>query len=707
MIWSTAAHLSAARRAARGGDWANAAVSYDAYLAKRPHDAAAWVQLGHARKGTGAIDAAIEAYDRAIALSPMVADHWLQKAMALKQKGNRSAAIDCCARAVEIDPGFAVGVTQLLALGARDRLPAGLRSGAAGSAAPQPAEDRQNGDIYAPSDYIAYRRALTIPAPPAKPGPSASAYAEMILLIDARSAMPADVRATLMALLDQTDAAWRAVVFAPQEICDHSVASLAAIDGRIQFLPGEAPWQLPDGARFALLLAAGTVADRHAVAWFRYTLDHTGCAAAYGDHDRSFDDWRYGRCHQSPMFQPVYDPIWFAAPHTAPAILAINVDHVGLPAGSGDAMIGSLLAEAGAIGHVAHIPLLLATIRDLAPEAAGALPDAPIKAAMPVPQALSPAAPVSPASQRIQLIVQTRDHPVMLRKAIDSLRRRAAHRDRLDVTIVDNRSREPETASLMRMMLGDRQTSVISHDEPFNWSRANNLAAAQGTAPILLFVNNDVEMLSRHWDVALQRQLAQPGVGAVGALLLYPDRTIQHGGMIMGMGSGGPVHEGVGLPGASPGPMERLAHPRAASAVTGAFLAITRQVFDQIGGFDATELSIAFNDVDLCLKVRRAGLLVVQTPHIQLIHHESKSRGINTTRSQVAWDLDELGTLYRRWGDGLFDDPGYNPHWTRVGQPFDGYRFPTLSETIRHIDRSARPKPWKLTQQGEAADPPV
>lgn len=703
MIWSTAALLSAARRAARVGDWANAAASYDAYLVKRPRDAAVWVQLGHARKGIGAIDAAIEAYDRAIALAPLVADHWLQKAMALKQKGFRGDAIDCCARAVEIDPSFAVAVTQLLALGARDRLPAGLRSSELGGAVPQPVDDRQIGDIYAPSDYIAYRRALKVPAPPAMDSAPNSPADAMTLFIDARRAIPADVRVTLTGLLDQTDLDWQACVFAPQAICDHSVASLAAIDERIQFVSSDAPFRLPSGARFAMFIAAGTLAHRHAIAWIRYTLDHTGSGAAYCDHDRAFDDWRYGRCHQSPMFQPAYDPIWFAAPHTTPAMLAINVNHLGLPSAWSDTTIKSLLAQAGTAGRVAHIPLLLGTVRDLAPEAARALPDMPIGPATP---ATATPAPVGPTLQRIQVIIQTRDHPAMLRKAIDSLRRRAALRDRLDFTIVDNRSREGETASLLRMMQGDRQTKVMPHDEPFNWSRANNLAAEQGTAPILLFVNNDIEMLTRHWDVALQQQLAQPGVGAVGALLLYPDRTIQHGGMIMGMGSGGPVHEGVGWPGTSPGPMARLAHPRAVSAVTGAFLALSRSLFDEIGGFDATELSIAFNDVDLCLKVRRAGSLVVQMPHIQLIHHESKSRGINTTQSQVAWDLDELGTLYRRWGDGLFDDPGYNPHWTRVGQPFDGYRFPTVAETIRHIDRSARAKPWSLNLQGDAEYPP-
>jgi hypothetical protein len=125
-------------------------------------------------------------------------------------------------------------------------------------------------------------------------------------------------------------------------------------------------------------------------------------------------------------------------------------------------------------------------------------------------------------------------------------------------------------------------------------------------------------------------------------------------------------------------------------------------VFEAAGGFDAAAFAIAFNDVDLCLRVRAAGLRVVMRPEIRLIHHESKTRGLNITRSRVAWDLEEFSLLWRRWGRALFEDPGYNPHWSREGQPFDGLRFPGLREIVRHIDRSSGAAPWAVTEDGEA-----
>lgn len=122
-----------------------------------------------------------------------------------------------------------------------------------------------------------------------------------------------------------------------------------------------------------------------------------------------------------------------------------------------------------------------------------------------------------------------------------------------------------------------------------------------------------------------------------------------------------------------------------------------RDVFDEIGGFDAIGLAIAFNDVDLCLRVRATGRRVLFSPRICAIHHESKSRGKNKFRSKVAWDLEELGLLHQRWGASLFEDPGYNPNWTTTGEPFLGYRFAGFRETVRHIDRSARVQPWRIT----------
>ncbi|RMB25754.1 GT2 family glycosyltransferase [Sphingomonas sp. PP-F2F-G114-C0414] len=679
--------LAAARHAARAGTWPEAAKAYAAFLDVRPRNAAAWVQYGHAQKAIGELAGARSAYERAIALAPNVPDTWLQLAAVLRRLGDRTAAIDCCVRALTIDPNFEAATEELLGLGGRDRLPGGISHHQGDENVPGQAPwlealvKAQTGDVYAPARYHEYRRSLTIPTPPARP----RLDQPIAVMIDAQAALPVDVRATLSSLRDQTDPSWTAVVIGPATIGDHSIASLAALDPRIVFVQSS----VSPTTSYMLLARAGTVLDRQAIAWFSYTAAHTGCCAAYADHDHCIDDWRTGRRHDTPLFQPMFDPDWFADADMCPALLLINSANFDIT------LEASLQRLRKGRNEVAHIPLLLASIKAMSLQALRAQ-------AEPAYAGQTHAHPTVPrllkaSSHQIHVVIQTRDAPELLRDAIDSLHRLAARPDLLRITIVDNRSNLPSTARLLARYAARGIAHTIALDEPFNWSRANNLAVADSDAPVLLFLNNDTTSLTSGWDAALHDILADPDVGAVGAMLLYPDQSIQHAGMIFGIGSGGPVHEGIGHSARDRGPSGRWSRARSAAAVTGAFLAVRRHVFEDIGGFDAVELSIAFNDVDLCLRIREAGYRVIQTPTIRLIHHESKTRGLNVTRSQVAWDLEELAVVHRRWGAALFEDPGYNPHWTRIGQPFDGYRFPSLSETLSHIERSARADPWQVT----------
>lgn len=686
--------LAAARYAARAGAWPDAAKAYAAFLDVRPRNAAAWVQYGHAQKAIGDLTGARGSYERAMALAPNVADTWLQMAAVLRRLGDRPAAIDCCVRALTINPDFEAATKELLELGGRNHLPGGISHHqiAQFDAEPPPWLEAvlrtQCGDVYATARYSEYRRALTTPAPPA----GAGLDQPITVVIDAQNALPVDVRATLSSLRDQTDPSWTAIVIAPDRIGNHSIASLAAVDPRIVFVKS---FVSPQNA-YVLLVRAGIALDRQAIAWFAYTAARTGCAAAYADHDHCVDDWRTGRRHDTPIFQPMFDPDWFADVAVYPALLLIDTARLDLTLASPLQRLREMRLE------VAHIPLLLASVKALPPEALRAQAEPALVTTEGAPDPLRSAA-VRPLAEpgQIHVIVQTRDAPELLRDAIDTLHRLAARPDLLWITIVDNRSELPSTARLLARYQARGIAQTISLDEPFNWSRANNLAAENSEAPVLLFLNNDTTSLTTHWDVALHDILADPTVGAVGALLLYSDQSIQHAGMILGIGSGGPVHEGIGRSAKDLGPSGRWSRARSAAAVTGAFLAVRRTVFEDIGGFDAAQLSIAFNDVDLCLRVREAGYRVIQTPTIRLIHHESKTRGLNVTRGQVAWDLEELAVVHRRWGAALFEDPGYNPHWTRVGQPFDGYRFPTLAETLYHIDRSARANPWRVTAHAD------
>lgn len=689
---------TAARKAARDRAWPAAVRAYRAYLDRRPRDVRAWVQYGHAAKETGDLHTAAAAYGCALAIDPGTAETWWHLSYVRGRLGDRIAAIDCCARAVALDPGFARAIDTLVALGARDRI-AGAVSG------DERAGVRKDALPFASAldpaaRYDAFRQDVVIPSPPHG---TLTAAGPITVLVDARPALPVEVRITLSSLLDQVADAWQAIVRAPPAIRDHPVASLAKIDPRVRFVAPDAP--LPDvgDAPLVLLVGAGTVLDRQALAWFSFAAARTGCVAAYGDHDRSVEDWRTGRTFREPLFQPVFDPDWFGEPGHLP--IALLIDRTRLdPAAWRQEDPGGFLRRAAAIGPIAHLPLLLASGRLLADEAERAPSDPPVPAPVPAippePQTIV-SVHRTQVDDRIQVVVQTRDQPGMLRAAIDAIRDRAARPDLLDITVVDNRSVEPATGRLLAAYVRQGVASVLSLDEPFNWSRANNLAVEGATAPLLLFLNNDTEMLTAGWDGLLRRTLAAEDVGVAGATLLYPDGTIQHAGIVMGMGRGGPIHEGVGRS-VDAGPADRWRKPRSTAAVTGAFLAMRRDVFAAVEGFDAMRFAIAFNDVDLCLRVRAAGFRIVVAAGIQAIHHESKTRGANVTRSQVAWDFNELARLHDRWGAGMFDDLAYNPHWTRTGQPFDGYRLPPLREVVRHIDLSARARPWAPAQDDPA-----
>jgi GT2 family glycosyltransferase len=188
---------------------------------------------------------------------------------------------------------------------------------------------------------------------------------------------------------------------------------------------------------------------------------------------------------------------------------------------------------------------------------------------------------------------------------------------------------------------------------PFNWSAINNRTAREARGDQLLFLNNDVEVISPEWIQAMLENAQRQEVGAVGAKLLYPDGTVQHAGVVVGL-EGFAGNAFVGLTGDAPGHGGLAAVVRECSAVTGACMMVRRAVFEQMGGFDE-ELPVAFNDVDFCLRLGARGLRVVVTPHALLCHRESASRPRVHTGA-------EFRIVRRRWVDVVrAGDPYYNP----------------------------------------------
>lgn len=268
---------------------------------------------------------------------------------------------------------------------------------------------------------------------------------------------------------------------------------------------------------------------------------------------------------------------------------------------------------------------------------------------------------------RVSLIIPTRDRADLLRTCVRSLRERTDYPD-IELLVVDNQSTEPDALATLAELDGMPGVRVLRHDAPFNYSAINNAAARQARGEVLGLINNDVEAISPGWLEEMVTQAVRPGVGAVGALLLYPDDRIQHAGVILGL-NGVAGHAYAGQPRTAAGQAGRLRLAQELSAVTAACLVVRKAVFDAVGGLDE-RLAVAFNDIDLCLRIRAAGYRNVWTPHAVLYHHESASRGHDTTPEKQARLAREAAFMRTRWGALLDDDPAYNPNLSLNGQGF-------------------------------------
>ena len=275
----------------------------------------------------------------------------------------------------------------------------------------------------------------------------------------------------------------------------------------------------------------------------------------------------------------------------------------------------------------------------------------------------------SPIAQpaRVSFIIPTRDAADMLQTCIRSIRARTRHAN-YEILIIDNGSVEEKTKQLFDELRKDPMIRILLRPEPFNFSRLNNSAVQEATGDVLAFFNNDIEVTHEEWLEEMLTLALQPHAGCVGAKLLYPDGRIQHAGIVLGLG--GVAGHGHRFARADdPGYLGRLQAVQNVSAVTAACLLVRKRVFNQVGGFDES-LTVAFNDVDFCLKVRAAGYLNLWTPFAELIHHESVSRGRDLTPSKARRFADEYAMMQRNWGLELLRDPYYSPHLTYDREDF-------------------------------------
>lgn len=272
----------------------------------------------------------------------------------------------------------------------------------------------------------------------------------------------------------------------------------------------------------------------------------------------------------------------------------------------------------------------------------------------------------------VSLIVPTRDGYEHLKTCIDSIVHKTTY-PHFEVLVVDNQSTCALTLSYLDSLRngtqGQGRVRVLSHNQAFNYSAINNEAAAQARGSVLGLVNNDVEVISPEWLTEMVSHAIRPDVGCVGAKLYYPDGTLQHAGVVLGIG-GVAGHSHKYFPGSASGYFGRLRTIHNVSAVTGAVLVVRKATFEAVGMLDAQGLSVAFNDVDLCIKVRNAGYRNVWTPYAELYHHESKSRGADESPEKQARFARERDLMLARWGRTLQLDPFYNLHLTLVEENY-------------------------------------
>lgn len=262
---------------------------------------------------------------------------------------------------------------------------------------------------------------------------------------------------------------------------------------------------------------------------------------------------------------------------------------------------------------------------------------------------------------KVSLVIPTRDRVDLLKMCVQSILEKTDY-DNYEIIVVDNQSVDPATHDYFDEIRRNPKVRIIEYDEPFNYSLMNNVAVASTNGEIVGLINNDIEVIEGCWLREMVSQAMRPEIGAVGAMLYYPNDTIQHAGVVLGIG-GVANHAYVGKPRGYSGQMSRALLIQNLSAVTAACLLIRRETFDLVGGLDA-RLQVAFNDVDFCLRVREQGYRNLWTPYAALYHHESASRGYEDTPAKHDRFMREVMFVNSRWGDQLKVDPAYNPNLT-------------------------------------------
>ncbi|MCD6663412.1 MAG: glycoside hydrolase family 99-like domain-containing protein [Comamonas sp.] len=475
--------------------------------------------------------------------------------------------------------------------------------------------------------------------------------------------------------ITRTRAALDAQQRAPDRVLTLSEDGLTAL--------GEEGW--------TLLLHAGDTLETDALARLHLLLgepEAEGACVVYFDHDELDAEGQL----TTPYFKPDFNhDLLLSYPYVGRALAVRNDWALPLLAGQGDGPFDlalayrlalSAAAEGGAraLRHIAapllHLtseqPTVFCTTSEAWQALAGVLAEhlARAEPGSEVTEGPAPGTfhviPPLPRTPLVSIVIPTRDQLPFLSRCIESLLEKTNYPN-FEVLVVDNGSQTPEAREFLAGLaqVDPARIRVLAAPGAFNFSRMNNLAVKQARGEFILLLNNDTAALQPDWLTMMVRHALRPGVGIVGARLLYPDGSLQHAGIIMGL-RGPAEHPALGAPADQVGYLFRTQVQQDFSAVTAACLLVGKAVYEEVGGLDEQAFAVSYNDVDFCLRVGATGRRIVWTPLATLLHEGSASQkrsieNLGQVGKQARFTR-EQGALYERWPDVIARDPAYNPN---------------------------------------------
>lgn len=519
------------------------------------------------------------------------------------------------------------------------------------------------------------------------------------IIVNADQGNEIQLVATLLSLKAQLYKNWELVVFGQSDMFNRlsmQTGELIKRDTRVQIVPILSEKKTNDfisGSKSVLtghyvaFIEPGSTLSEDALYQVAAEIDcYPDARCIYSDEDIIMPDGDF----VSPFFKPDWNLELFLAQNYVGGISFIKIDFITeapqlLYDGFGTEEIYFHAFTSASRGDIRHVPSVLYHRHHagIIPESAGWLRRSPqlIQNYFDIRDQSVQITPVSTNSGWLEvrrklhipeplvtIIIPTRNRPDLLENCLVGVLE-GTNYNNIHVIIIDHENDRPEATKLIERYRSDPRVSVLPYGGVFDHSDMNNRAAAIADGDVLLFLNDDIEVIEPNWLTELVSRLEHDDVGVVGARLLYPNGKIQHAGVILGFG-GVAGHGHVGKESRDPGYFGRLMVASEVSALTGACMAIRRELFERVGGFSALDLQRTFNDVDLCLKVRAIGKINIFTPFATLIHHESATDGGDIMLKNYERLQREVGYMLETWGL-LRTDPYYNVNLALDGVTFD------------------------------------